>query len=227
MLNYGIELEYFVRDKDGLIVPAFEATKNLDGNPVVGEIRTGVHSSITDCIFELKKLLFIEENQLREKGYTLSLENNVKVDDTFLYSLRKKDEYINKKRLETLDEFSVYQTGKLPPKNSIHVFTASIQVNLSANDKFNYTVYNKVEVEDKYRYVTESKEKTYSSLFNYPPIIHSLDTAFSEEISGSKRTKGICAIKDGELGSRLEYRSLPNTVDLDKLLVVLLNKNQV
>src|SRR3990167_8309674 len=106
MKNYGIELEFFVKNDKGIFIPAFKATSNLDGNPVIGEIRTQVHNDWTNCIFELKKLLYLETKELKEKGFVLELIDNIKVDDEFLKSLRKSESYINNKDLEILEELS-------------------------------------------------------------------------------------------------------------------------
>lgn len=219
-MNYGIEFEFFV-EKDGIIVPAYQATSNLDGNPVVGELKTGVHTNIIDCIFELKKFIFNEITALNNKGYNMRICPLIKVDDSFLVNLRKDKSYINRKQLDVLEEYSIYPgglIGKMLPRKE---FKASLQINVSKNNTFEYVKYKKITVEDKYKYKSVTQKKQYSSVFNYLDLLYKLDVAFAQEIKNTNRVKGVYAIKDGILGTRIEYRSLPNTVDLEKIIKTL------
>lgn len=218
-INYGIELEFFVSDDKDQIIPAYEVTNNLDGNPIIGEIRTKIHDNIVDCIFELKKLLFLETEKINKQGYKLLLIPETKVDDTFLKNLRKDKSYINKKDVEILEELSIYSgnTGKMLPKG---VYKASVQINFSENSEISYQKYTKVSVEDKYKYDVSTDYAKYSQVFDYVTILRKLDIMFTEEIKNTNRVKGVYAIKNGELGKRIEYRSLPNNIDLDKLLKI-------
>lgn len=223
-LNYGIEFEFFIADSKNNIIPAYHATRNLDGNPVVGEIKTGVHDNIVDCIYELKKLIYKEEENLKTRGYHMIMENNIKVDNTFIKTLRTSAEYCHGKGkgfLEVLEPMTIYcngKTGKVLPTN---VFKASLQINISANDIFNYPEYTKVQIGNQYKYDYTSKERKFGTLFNYVDIIHSLDIAFAKDITDAKRVKGVYTIKDGIYGKRIEYRSLPNTVSLDQIIEIL------
>lgn len=219
-MNYGIELEFFVAKKDGTKVPAYLATQNLDGNPAIGEIRTTVHPNIVDCVFELEKLLFLEREKIDKNGYVLNLLPSITVDDTFLKDCRSSADFVNRKELEVLTELSIYGkgTGKLLPRN---VYKASLQVNISCNTHFDYPTYSKVQVEDKVKYDSGYGRKHYSEAFDYYSVIRKLDDAFSKEIADAKRVKGVYAIKNGTLGKRIEYRSLPNSIYLLSLITAL------
>lgn len=220
MKNYGLELEFFVL-KDDKIIPAYTKTSNLDGNPVIGELRTKVHNNILDCVFELKKLLYLETEKLKAQGCTLSLTTIQKVDDEFLTGLRKSEDYTNKKEHTTLNELSIYLNGKIGKVLPKGVYKASLQINISDNKDVSYTEYTKVTVDDKYKYESKTATKSYSGIFDYVSIIAKLDEAFKQELIDSQRVKGVYAIKKGELGDRIEYRSLPNNIDLDKLIKIL------
>lgn len=216
-MNYGIEFEFFVKDKKtDEIVPAYKATHNLDGNPIIGELKTKVHSSLLDAVFELKKLIHKESKRLNNNGFIMSIIPMIKLDKEVLLGLRKDKNYVNKKNLEVLDAKSIYGKGigKVLPRG---VFKASIQINLSDNSDIYYEEYNKITVENKSKWESTTKKKTYSSVFDYISIIRKLDNTFIEDIKNSNRVKGVFAIKDGELGKRIEYRSLPNTVNLDAI----------
>ena len=220
-MKYGIELEFFVTDRMGTLIPAYKFTNNTDGNPVIGELRTGIHDNILDCVFELKKLIHLETSKLENKNCLIDFSTVKKVNDDFLRDLRKSSEAVNKKEITVLHELSIYPNGtvgKMLPKDTLK---ASLQINFSENKNFTFTEYEKVTVEDKYKYEHKTSKKSYASLFDYVTVIHKLDNAFKKEIVDSKRVKGVYAIKEGNLGDRLEYRSLPNNVDLDKLIKVL------
>jgi len=226
-MKYGIELEFFIVDKDNKLVPAFKVTSNVDGNPVIGEVRTGVHDNIVDCVYELKKLLFLEKLKVEAKGYKMDFSTVKTVDDIFLKELRKSKEFMNKKENDVLEELSIYPKGaigKMLPRNT---YKASLQINLSENKEFTYTKYNKVTVEDKYKYDSETTTKSYSGIFDYLTILFKLDEAFLEEIKEAKRVKGVYAIKNGKFGNRIEYRSLPNNIDHNKLILVLKGKEAI
>ena len=58
---------------------------------------------------------------------------------------------------------------------------------------------------------------TVNTLFDFVQVFKALDVAFKDEIIGAKRNPGFYEIKtDG----RIEYRSLPSNVDMDKIIKV-------
>ena len=220
-MNYGIEFEFFVLNKEQKMIPAYKATRKLDGNPIIGELRTSVHDNIVDCVFELKKLIFLEQDNLDAQGFIMSSMSEAKVDDKFLKEIRSDEYYINRKQLEVLKELSIYnngKTGKILPRGC---YKSSLQINFSKNPSFSYTKYEKITIEDKSRIDTKRMDEHYSALFDYIAPIIALDKAFATEITDSKRIKGVYAIKNGDKGDRIEYRSLPSTVELNKIISVL------
>lgn len=213
MIHYGIELEFFITNKDGEIIPAYKATQNLDGNPIIGELKTKVHNNINDCVFELKKLIYEETNKLKNLNYFINFSDSFEVNDNFLKNIRKDSQYTNRKELDTLETYSVYgnNTGKILRKN---LFKTSLQLNISSNNNFCYTNF----IKEKDYYIKNENIKNYSEIFNYIDIIKHLDILFYNDIKNSKRVKGVYSIKKGELGNRIEYRSLPNSINIDSLL---------
>lgn len=220
-MNFGIELEFFVLNQKEEVVPAYLVTNNLDGNPILGELRTKVHNNIVDCVFELQKLAFLEKEKIESKGYKVDFSTEKIVSDEFRRNLRKQKEFVDKKEMTVLEEFSIYPKGSLGKMLPKGLIKASLQINFSDNKDFPYTVYEKVTVEDKYKYDSKQERKNYSGVFNYVNLLFRLDQAFSKEITDTKRIKGVYAIKDGELGKRIEYRSLPNNICLEKLIKTL------
>lgn len=221
MINYGIELEFFVLNQKDEVIPAYKVTSNIDGNPIIGELRTKVHNNIIDCVFELKKLIFLEKQKIELKGFKIDFSNTKILKDDLLVEMRKTKEYIDKKENTVLEELSVYDkgnVGKMLPKG---VYKASLQLNISNNKEISYLEYTKITIEDKFKYESKNCSKSYSSVFDFPKLICKLDKTFQNNINDSKRVKGVYAIKEGELGDRIEYRSLPNDIDLDLLIKTL------
>lgn len=59
-------------------------------------------------------------------------------------------------------------------------------------------------------------------LFDYAYWIRGLDTAFASDIKKAGRSPGFYAFKYVANGTRVEYRSLPNNIDISRLQTVLL-----
>lgn len=209
MRHYGLELEFFITDKDGL-VPAFKVDDiSTDGNPIIGELRTGVFDSLTKAIFDLKRLIFETENVLIKKELNFKLIPKFKVNDEFIKNIRKSQDYRNflgkKEYNEVLSIYGKENTSILPN----NIFTASLQLNISENEKI--VIYPKNKNDD-YIY------KDISVLFNYSELISKCDELFKENIKSANRVPGIYSIKNGNKGKRIEYRSLPNNIHLMHLL---------
>ncbi len=213
MMNYGLELEFFVLTAQGLPAPAYKYTANLDGNPVVGELRTDVFPSLIDAYFDLQKKFYIESEALLKKGMAISLTPEIKVTSEFLIGLRKDRDYTSRKENDVLEELSVYDeevVGKILDRD---VFKASLQINLSDNETITQSYRDK---DDKY----QELKKEVSGVFDFSKIIKKFDKAFEDDIKSTDRVKGVYAIKQGIKGKRIEYRSLPNSIDLLKLLKI-------
>lgn len=220
-MKYGIEFEYFVADKDNIRVPAYLATNNLDGNPFLGEIKTRPLDSILDCIFELKKLIHVEQAALKAKGFKMDIIPVHQFTKQQLTDFRKNPLAVNKKEVEVLEEFSIYPNGKLGKLLRTGEVKASLQINFSQHKSFSYPVFDRITVEDKYKYESKQKIQEYACLFNYVDIIRKLDSAYFDDIKRADRVIGVYAIKPGEFGDRIEYRSLPNTINFDNLIEIL------
>ena len=218
MKKIGIELEFFIKNSDEY-VPAYKHTINTDGNPVVGEIKTDIHDNIVDCVYDLKKRISLEKTELAKIGLTLELIPEIEVSEEFVKSLREDENFVNSKHFEVLKELSIYgkKTGKILPRKK---YKAALQINISDNKTFDYYEYTKNQIKEEYEYIGNRKIIDYSSIFDYVSIIRNLDILFKKEIKDTKRIPGVYCIKDGELGKRIEYRSLPNNVDINTLLKI-------
>jgi hypothetical protein len=214
MIHYGIELEFFTyRGKD--LVPAYKVTGNLDGNPVVGEIRTGIFSNPVDLFFDLQKRIYLEREALAKHGCNMLFRSEVKGSADFRKELRKDRTFINRKNLEVLEEFSIYPDGATSKEvEEIGIYQGSLQINISDNEVVEHNYVDKDNKDRKF-------SRNTSNLFNFYPIIEKLDKAYGADIKRTNRVPGVFAIKDGNLGKRIEYRSLPNSVNYEQLLKIL------
>lgn len=215
MKKIGLEFEFFIKKKESdEVVPAYYATSNLDGDPFIGELRTDPHDSIVDAVYELKKLLYLERVRLSKKGFLITDLDEYKFSDHFIKEARKSKRAVSLKQLEALEVFSVYPRGKTDKVLPRGMKKVSLQVNMnnvSTESIINERIYQ--------GNIKESKrDYHFSKLFNFQNIIFHLDNCFKEDIKESKRCKGLYSIKEGVFGDRIEYRSLPASISLFKLI---------
>ena len=220
-MKFGLELEFFVKNEKGIFIPAYKVTNSVDGNPVIGELRTAVHDNIVDCIFELKKLFYQKCKELKTSKCSLELVHTIKVSTDFIQALRRDQSYINKKEMSLLEEFSVYPGNKVGKALPRKIYKASLQVSLSQNNLFSYSTFHKRTIGDEYDYEEITKDYNYSEIFDFPSTIFLLDKTFQYDIRKSKRVKGVYTVEKGKFGKRIEYRSLPNTINLNTLMDIL------
>ena len=211
MKHFGLELEFFIFDKKNNLIPALKIIGiTTDGNPIIGELRTKVFPTLIEAIFDLNRLIYITEKKLKKLNYEIKFVSEVTVNDDFIKNIRKNiyyREYLGKKIYSEV--FSIYgkENTNILPNN---VFKASLQINISENSTVNFS-------DDDGKW----QSRDISILFDYINVIRKFDTKFKQEIVSSSRKKGIYSIKDGDMGKRIEYRSLPNTIKLFDLLEVI------
>lgn len=101
-------------------------------------------------------------------------------------------------------------------RNKTSLQTASIHVSFTNQQEVIYNTFNE-RPGDNTLHRTERKF-VYPGFVDHARIIVGLDRAFATEIRAAKRNPGFYEVKpDG----RIEYRSLPNDIDLGKLQMVL------
>ena len=192
MFKIGLELEEFCIDKktEGVILVPKDSGIPHDGCGWLIEYRGDPCSDITDAVYSL----YAKEHKARP----------------------------------TLDKFNVYGL-RLP------VMKPSKEVRLAARRRFikSLSKYNNIYGHDSHRnsmaeavaavhisvtFSAEGKNNNrINKVWDFADFIRHMDVRFAAEIKDSKRNPGFYEIKsDG----RVEYRSLPNNVDLNKLIEV-------
>lgn len=210
MLKFGVELEFFI-EKGNVIIPAYLGTSNLDGNPFLGELRTGVHNSIIDCVFDLKSRIHKEREELKKLGYSMVINSHHDFSMSELKEARSSERYIRVlQSKDCLKEISAYgkKTGKILKRGRV---AASLQINISNQETKGF---KRVKKSGKVVY----DHHVVSVPFDHNTIIINMDKHFSEDIKASNRVAGVYAIKEGVESKRIEYRSLPANVELCKIL---------
>ena len=215
-MRVGLEKEFFVlRDEKpiplvrggGLCGYSFGIPFGIPHDECgwLAEARSQPFTSIIDAVFSLKAAVYRIERQIADinKRPEFTAVSPLVLTDN---PVMKMDRSVKLQAARYFPKGVIkYQNlyGHQCHKNSMREATAGVHV--SFTDERSYR--------DK-----EGTERTYNINFDWPQIFIKLDAAFAEEIKASKRRPGFYEIKpDG----RVEYRSLPANVDLDKLINVL------
>jgi len=198
-MRVGLEKEFFLL-KDGKPQPLIDLGTYLphDDCGWLVEARGKPYHSIIEAVFSLKADIYkIEKNLLNLNGYSLSDEPIMKIDR----NIKLKCSRHFSKGLIKYQNLYNYESHR----NSMSEATAGVHV--SFTEEKSYRDNNNV-------------EHNYSINFDWAKIFTKLDAAFAEEIKIAKRRPGFYELKpDG----RIEYRSLPSNVNLNKLIDVLQN----
>lgn len=213
-MKIGFELEAFCLasrdqgpDKGGnMLVPVLVP----DGLPYdecgwLVEVRSEPHTDITKAIFLLQAETRTVEAQARKAGVSLSYVPLLDIPR----DLKVKAARRHGKGLLAFRNLYGHETHRT------RLATASLHVSFTEEKMFTYNRASPIAPGGYSSHVTNF---TYPGFVDHARIIVSLDAAFKQEISAAKRNPGFYEVKpDG----RIEYRSLPNNVCLDKLEHVL------
>jgi hypothetical protein len=195
MIKYGFELEGFIlRDGKPCLVPVGIP---MDECGWLVEIRGEPHYRPDLAM----ALLLAEKKAVESKiaGFEILWEPLLEVPrDIKVAAARRSGKGILKYK-------NVY--GYETHRNSTRLATASLHVSVTNERTHCYT--------DK-----DNRERTftYQGTVDHAKLIVGMDKAFAGEIKAAKRNPGFYELKDD---GRIEYRSLPNNVDMDKVVSVL------
>lgn len=204
-MKLGFEIEAFCTDQVGnpILVPD---KLPMDECGWLVEVRSQPDENVTRAIYLLKA-----ESEIVQKQADKA---NVKLEFVPLMEIPR-DLKVKAARRSGKGQIS-YQNvyGFETHRNSSKLATASLHVSFT-NEK-SYT--------HQKRWIVNGGSELRDDVFKYQGFVDhakfivGLDRAFKTEISKAKRNPGFYEVKpDG----RIEYRSLPNDIDLDKLASVL------
>ncbi len=196
-LKFGFEVESFcLRDDKPILVPS---GLPFDECGWLVEARSEPHHNVRKAIYLLKAELEQVDLDAKKQGVTLAYTPYMEISRAL--------------RVEAARNF---KKGRLAFKNvyghathrcSTRFATAALHVSVTNEQEFGY--YDK---DNKYQ------TRKYPGFVDHAALIALLDKSFKQEIAAAKRNPGFYEVK---VDGRIEYRSLPNNVDLDKLCKVL------
>lgn len=204
-LEYGMEIEFFVRDSDGNLVYPADAGLGHDDLPLLAELRSRAHDDIYLVVAEIISELHRTRKRLEKKGFVMDFSPRVKLDKKQYDELLRRDEFSKGRRQYE----NLY--GKVAPLGLGWV-TAGVHLHFSVGGvTYRYSVdVRECKGDPKCR--KDKEYETYDQI-DYAQIIRILDDHYKKEIKEAKRVKGMYELKE----HGFEYRSLPNTIDLLKL----------
>jgi hypothetical protein len=202
-MKYGLECEFFVAKDDNVrdgeqLVGGLHPSLTPDECGFLAEARGQPYGTIREAVFSLMADIHRLEQAAKALGlYLVKLPNATVPDSEILKSRRQYS-----KGVLSYQNLYGHEAHKEKRKK-----TAGIHVSFTCEKEMWYT--DKKQKEQKFKY---------QPIWDYVQVFRKLDLAFKEEIKNARRNPGFYELKpDG----RIEYRSLPNDVDLMKIITVL------
>ena len=209
-MKYGLECEFFVAKKDVnpfYFVGGLDASLTPDECGFLAEARGQPHPSIREAVFSLMADIFRLEQAADKLGLQLVQLPNANVPDTEILKSRRQ---FSKGTLQFQNLYG--HEGHRQKRKK----TAGIHVSFTCPLTFYYDIIDGPNP-DEHREKT-TKTFTYQPVWDFVQLFRAMDKAFATEIREAQRNPGFYEIKtDG----RVEYRSLPNTADLKKIISVI------
>lgn len=207
-MKFGFELELFCRtplkDDKGGDVCLVPTDLPYDECGWLVEVRSEPHSDVRKAIALLNAELEAVTEQATKANIILVQQPLMEVPRALKVQAARK----HGKGL--INYRNIY--GHETHHNSTKLQTASLHISFTNEVDWHYTAH--VNNSSK----GESKVHKYNGFVDHAKLIVGLDRAFAAEIKAAKRNPGFYEVKaDG----RIEYRSLPNNVDLNKVREVL------
>jgi len=193
MRKIGIEVEYFLFDKDGNIVSPSDYSISQDECGYLAELRcepgTSVYETFGFYLAEKKRML--EQIKFANNGLSISSESHIKIPFRMLRNFQ------HRYGKNIANESNIYHHEY----HSLASQHAGIHVHFSRNEE---------------RTIGD-KSITIYPFYDFIPIITGMDREYKEEIKASKRKPGFYELKS----YGFEYRSLPTSVDDDFIFDVI------
>jgi hypothetical protein len=208
----GFERELFVREIDipeshGPFVHLYGKGFPTDGNPWLLECRGKAQCTALEAKYSLLYVQAVEAQKLQKLGFQW--------DDTVDAILLDRHERAELRRIERKEPMKQFRIGggiRLPHSG---VVTAGLHVHFSW-ESTSRQFYDRCDSGNGIHYRSVDQVSYYP--LNIPRIVYLLDTEFRSVIEDADRQTGLYEMKHPY---GFEYRSLPTTVNLDRLVAVL------
>lgn len=195
MLKFGIELEAFLVDKDNKPVLVPQCLPQDDCGFLV-EFRGKPSTSIRDAVASVIAERWMVEDRIASTRELI--EYGLLLSPTMVVGRDVRDAARRIHSKGVVRERNLYKYTHHRNKQT----EATAGLHISFTNPCN-------------RHVGDNKFCEYNSMFDFPHLFRCLDEEFAETIKGAKRNPGFYELKDD---GRVEYRSLPCTVDLRALI---------
>lgn len=247
MNKIGFEKEYFLRSekKRKLVINPSEYGFDTDDLGILVEVRGEPSNSIEEALASLVTKELQAKSLAKKTKHILCDEPSVKLNPKQIvemitrYTNQVRDKFSEPKEYDTTKvsdkkrltqklsvlnagmhvHFSKEETKEISTsKTTINVTVKPIGVARIIDDKMD--ALENAEVSDEVETSTKTIEYVVNKFIDVPKVIMILDKEFKDEIAKAKRLPSAYEVKP----HGFEYRSLPNNVDIDKLLYVLDSK---
>lgn len=195
MLKIGLEQEFFVLGSTGILIMCPKSIPH-DSCGLLAEARGEPHTDACQAVYSVLAAKASLEREAKKQNLQLHHSDLEKIPTHVRLAAQR---YYDKGRVHHVNLYN-----HLKHKNLQSEQTAGIHISFT-NPRDHYM---------------EQKKFTYNAIFNFVPIIQKFDRAFADEIKAAKRRPGFYEIKpDG----RIEYRSLPATANMNKIIDILID----
>jgi len=193
-MKYGLEQEFFITTNPGneLLIPhQISKLLPIDSCGYLVEARGLPFDNIYEAVYSLKA----EVHKIQDM-----LPSNVMLINSPVEKLSK--DFLFKISRTYVKGITKYQNIYGYNNHKIKTNERTAGLHISFTDSVSY-------------YGKDNQKFYYNRNFDWLSIFKSLDDYFSTEIKESKRNKGFYEIKED---GRIEYRSLPTNIDLNKVI---------
>lgn len=195
-MKFGLECEFFVRKSSVggyVLLGGLDASLTPDECGFLAEARGKPCSNIRDAVFSLYSDIYRLEGAAKQLGVELLREPNADVPYEAVLASRRR---YNKGTIQfqNIYGFSAHRQKRKK--------TAGIHVSVTDSREHRYS---------------SGRVFQYNAIWDFPQFIRQMDSAFKQEIKDAQRNPGFYEIKPDH---RIEYRSLPNNVKLERIIEV-------
>lgn len=207
-IQFGLECEFFITKNGEICAVPTKYAGDADGSGLCLEARSKPYESITEAVYSLKAEIRRITKRVQADGYNILMEPVATVSKAIKRASRR--DYVKDiLRYENLYGHEDHKHKQTESPCGIHISVTVKETKSILHKTTELYLFGKSAQKHSYKDIESDV------IWDYPQFIRALDIAFKEEIKSSKRNPGFYELKsDG----RFEYRSLPNNIDLEKLI---------
>lgn len=196
---FGLEKEFFVKSGDKFVLAGYKLPYDSAG--ILAEARGEPKENIIDAVYSLKAEIYKLARTAKQKELILIDSPLEKISKRL--RLRAQRQYAK----GLIEYQNIY--GHCFHRNKKNEYTAGLHISIT------FPIQRYCWIKTRKR--DHRGELTVNNIWDYVQFVRYMDKHFEDEIKNSKRNPGFYEIKgDG----RIEYRSLPSNINLNKVIEV-------